>query len=99
MGILPRSTRLRSTVVTEEYPCETAVMACDPYVPYGPVADGSCRVATWNVWGRYGDWSARLEGIRSELRQREPDVVCLAEAWETADESQTDKVSPIGGVG
>jgi endonuclease/exonuclease/phosphatase family metal-dependent hydrolase len=73
-------------------------MAFDPYAPYGPVADGSCRVATWNVWGRYGDWSARLEGISSELRLRDPDVVCLAEAWETADDAQTDKVGAALGL-
>ena len=68
-------------------------MAFDPYAPYGPVAEGTCRIASWNVWGRYGDWSARLGGIAAELRASEPDIVCLDEAWETPDDSQTDKLA------
>jgi endonuclease/exonuclease/phosphatase family metal-dependent hydrolase len=77
---------------------ETAVVAFDPYAPYGPVADGTCRVATWNVWGRYGDWLTRLEGITAELRMSAPDVVCLDEAWETPDDSQADEVGSALGL-
>ena len=73
-------------------------MAFDPYAPYGPVADGTCRVATWNVWGRFGDWSARLEGITAQLRGCEPDIVCLDEAWETPDDSQTDRIGSALGL-
>ncbi len=70
----------------------------DPYAPYGPLAGGTCRVATWNVWGRYGDWQSRLEGITEELRASSPDVVCLEEAWETPEESQTDQVASALGL-
>jgi endonuclease/exonuclease/phosphatase family metal-dependent hydrolase len=61
-------------------------MSFDPYAPYGTPIETTCRVATWNVWGRYGDWAARLDGISAELRQCAPDVVCIAETWETADQ-------------
>jgi endonuclease/exonuclease/phosphatase family metal-dependent hydrolase len=58
----------------------------DPYAPYGPPIESTCRVATWNVWGRYGEWAAWLDGITAELRQCAPDVVCIAETWATANQ-------------
>jgi endonuclease/exonuclease/phosphatase family metal-dependent hydrolase len=45
------------------------------------------RVATWNLWWRYGDWSARARAIRSELRSLQADVIGLQEVWATADEN------------
>jgi endonuclease/exonuclease/phosphatase family metal-dependent hydrolase len=80
-------------------PWENAPVAFDPYAPYGPVADGTCRVATWNVWGRFGDWLARQEGITAELRRCEADVVCLDEAWETPHDSQIDIIGSALGLG
>jgi endonuclease/exonuclease/phosphatase family metal-dependent hydrolase len=57
-------------------------MAFDPYAPYGPVADSTVRVVTWNVWGRYGkEWRQRLRGIGEELASADADIVCLVEAW------------------
>jgi endonuclease/exonuclease/phosphatase family metal-dependent hydrolase len=57
-------------------------MTFDPYAPYGPVADSTVRLVTWNVWGRYGqEWETRLNGIREELAAASPDIVCLVEAW------------------
>ena len=80
-------------------PWENALVAFDPYAPYGPVADGRCRVATWNVWGRFGDWLARQEGITAELRRCEADVVCLDEAWETPHDSQIEIIGSALGLG
>ncbi len=42
----------------------------------------TCRVVTWNGWGRYGDWlSARVDGIIAELKRSAPDIVCLQERY------------------
>jgi endonuclease/exonuclease/phosphatase family metal-dependent hydrolase len=65
----------------------------DPYAPYGPVIETTCRLVTWNVWGRYGDWSTRLKSIIAELRAAAPDVVCLQESWVTDDTTQGESVA------
>jgi len=39
------------------------------------------RLATWNLWWRFGDHAARAPGIRDELARVDADVVCLQEAW------------------
>jgi endonuclease/exonuclease/phosphatase family metal-dependent hydrolase len=38
------------------------------------------RVATLNLWGRHGDWSARREVLAAGLRALSPDLVALQEA-------------------
>lgn len=38
------------------------------------------RVATFNLWGTYGDWERRGEVIRTGLRELQPDLVALQEA-------------------
>jgi endonuclease/exonuclease/phosphatase family metal-dependent hydrolase len=53
----------------------------DPIQPYGPLVDTSARFVTWNVWGRFGPWQRREDGIRSALAACGPDVVALQEAW------------------
>jgi endonuclease/exonuclease/phosphatase family metal-dependent hydrolase len=42
------------------------------------------RLLTWNVWGRFGPWEERAPAIETVLRQQDPDVVCLQEAWNAA---------------
>jgi hypothetical protein len=42
-------------------------MSFDPYEPYGPVVQSTMRVATWNVWGQYGDWEQRQVAIEDVL--------------------------------
>jgi len=64
----------------------------DPYQPYGPVVPGSSRVVSWNVWGRFGDWVARQDGLIFELKAVYPDIICLQESWETEGERQADVV-------
>jgi hypothetical protein len=51
---------------------ENAVVSFDPYAPYGAVLETTCRLVTWNVWGRLGEWQARLDGIIAERTARRP---------------------------
>ncbi len=47
------------------------------------------RVATWNLWWRFGPWEQRQPGILQTMRDVDADVWCLQEVWETRDgESQ-----------
>jgi endonuclease/exonuclease/phosphatase family metal-dependent hydrolase len=41
------------------------------------------KVATWNLWWRYGDWQARQPVITVELRALNADIVGLQEVWHT----------------
>ena len=63
-------------------------MSFDPYAPYGPVVDTTMRIATWNVWGRYGEWQVRQQAIEEDLDDAGPDIVCLAECWSTPETTQ-----------
>jgi len=60
----------------------------DQYAPYGPVTETTVRIATWNVWGRFGQWTERQAGIEDTLAAATPDVVCLVEGWSTGDADQ-----------
>lgn len=48
---------------------------------------------TWNVWGRWGDWRLRQDGIESTLVSASPDLVCLTEAWSTDSDTQAERVA------
>jgi endonuclease/exonuclease/phosphatase family metal-dependent hydrolase len=63
-------------------------MAYDINEPYGPLVEGRLRIATWNVWARYGPWQAREPVITSALARHEPDLVVLIEAWQTDEDDQ-----------
>ena len=39
------------------------------------------RVATWNIWWRFGPWEQRAPGIEATLRSIDADIVCLQETW------------------
>ena len=49
---------------------------------YGPLVSTRVRIATWNLWGRYGPWEARLPVIVENLRAIDADIVALQEVWE-----------------
>jgi len=63
------------------------------YEPYGTVVGTSVRVATWNVWGRFGGWQERQAGIEDALAAAAPDVVCLVESWSAAEATQPDLIA------
>ena len=44
---------------------------------YGPLVRTRVRIATWNVWGRYGPWEARLPVIIENLSAINADVLAL----------------------
>ena len=50
------------------------------------------RIATWNVWWRFGDHEARAPGITAELARVRADVVCLQEVWAEVGDRGTDLV-------
>jgi endonuclease/exonuclease/phosphatase family metal-dependent hydrolase len=62
------------------------VQAYDP--GYGPLVTTSVRIATWNLWGRYGPWEARGPAIEATLRDIAPDICALQEVWEDDARSQ-----------
>jgi endonuclease/exonuclease/phosphatase family metal-dependent hydrolase len=63
-----------------------AVLAYDP--GYGPLVRTRVRIATWNLWGRYGPWEARLPVIVENLRAIDADILALQEVWEDDERSQ-----------
>jgi endonuclease/exonuclease/phosphatase family metal-dependent hydrolase len=73
-------------------------MSFDPYAPYGPLVESTGRIVTWNVWGRYGDWSERLDGLVEVLAESAPDIVCLEESWSTAGETQAEIIGEALGL-
>lgn len=51
------------------------------------------RVATWNLWWRFGDPDARRPAIEGQLQRVQPDVLGLQEVW------ATDRVHLAGSLG
>lgn len=43
------------------------------------------RVATWNVWWRFGPWEERQPAIAETLHRIDADVVALQEVWDVHD--------------
>ena len=48
---------------------------------FGPLIQTSVRIATWNLWWRFGPWEDRLPRIEAVLRDLDADVICLQEVW------------------
>jgi endonuclease/exonuclease/phosphatase family metal-dependent hydrolase len=69
----------------EAAPRQNVEVSFNQYEPYGPVVETTMRIATWNVWGRYGSWQERQAGIEDALAAAAPDVVCLVESWSGGD--------------
>src|SRR5512132_2093703 len=47
--------------------------------------DTRLRVATWNVWWRFGPWVERQPAIAETLCDLDADVIALQEVWDVAD--------------
>lgn len=46
------------------------------------------RLATWNLWWKFGPWEARQLPIATEIDLVDADVMCLQEVWADADHDQ-----------
>jgi endonuclease/exonuclease/phosphatase family metal-dependent hydrolase len=55
--------------------------------------ESSVRVATWNIWWRFGPWETRQPLVVEELRRIDADVVCLQEVWGTDDTTAGDLIA------
>jgi endonuclease/exonuclease/phosphatase family metal-dependent hydrolase len=53
--------------------------------PYGPLIETRLRVASWNLWWRFGPWEQRAPAITATLRDVDADVVCIQEVWGAED--------------
>jgi endonuclease/exonuclease/phosphatase family metal-dependent hydrolase len=62
------------------------VITYDP--GYGPLVETRVRIATWNVWARYGPWEARAPVIEQTLREVDADIVGLQEVWDDGTRNQ-----------
>ena len=60
---------------------------------YGPLVKTRVRIATWNLWGRYGPWEARLPVIIENLDAINADILALQEVWEDDTRSQAEEIA------
>ena len=66
-----------------------------PYDPgYGPLVETHVRIATWNIWARYGPWEERAPVIESTLREIDADIVGLQEVWDDGTRNQARSSRP-----
>jgi len=69
----------------------TDPLAYDP--GYGPLVTTRVRIATWNLWGRYGPWEARLPVIIENLRAVNADILALQEVWDDGARNQAREIA------
>ncbi|HEY3834304.1 MAG TPA: endonuclease/exonuclease/phosphatase family protein [Acidimicrobiia bacterium] len=60
---------------------------------YGALVDTTVRLATWNIWARYGPWQKRAPVILETLRALEPDIIGLQEVWDDGDHNQAREIA------
>ena len=65
---------------------------------YGPLVTTRVRIATWNLWGRYGPWARRLRPIETSMRAVAADVWALQEVWEDAERNQARELGSALGL-
>lgn len=54
--------------------------------------ESTVRIATWNIWWRFGPWQERQPLIIDELRRVDADIICLQEVWATDETSAADVI-------
>lgn len=69
----------------------TEPTAYDP--GFGPLVQTRVRIATWNLWGRYGPWEARLPVIIENLSAINADILALQEVWEDDTRNQAAEIA------
>lgn len=55
--------------------------------------DSAIRLATWNLWWRFGDWRKRHAAIADTLERLQADVLGLQETWSSGPEDQVEKLA------
>jgi len=55
---------------------------------FGPLRQTRLRVASWNLWGRWGPWERRQEPIRKTFARIDADVIGLQEVWAEDERTQ-----------
>lgn len=60
---------------------------------YGPLVQTRVRIATWNLWGRYGPWEARLPVIVENLHAINADILALQEVWDDGTRNQAGELA------
>ena len=57
---------------------------------FGPLIQTRLRVASWNLWGRFGPWEERQQPIFRTLERIDADVVGLQEVWAEPERNQAE---------
>lgn len=55
------------------------------------------RLATWNLWWKFGPWEARQLPIATEINAVDADVMCLQEVWADDDRDQAEQLAESAG--
>jgi len=66
---------------------------------YGPLISTRLRIATWNLWGRYGPWAERMGPIEASMRAVDADVWALQEVWADDERNQARELASALGYG
>lgn len=66
----------------QDLPVTSADAPLDWDPGYGPLVETRVRIATWNLWGRYGPWAARMHPIEASMRAVDADIWAFQEVWE-----------------
>jgi endonuclease/exonuclease/phosphatase family metal-dependent hydrolase len=60
---------------------------------YGPLVNTRVRIATWNIWARYGPWEQRFPAIVETLRMLDADILALQEVWDADGRNQAAEIA------
>lgn len=60
--------------------------------------DADCRVLSWNLWWRFGDWTARQPTIDAVVAAAGADVVALQEAYTGDGHDQPARLGTVAGL-
>jgi endonuclease/exonuclease/phosphatase family metal-dependent hydrolase len=65
-----------------------ASASLDTDQPFGELITTTIRVATWNLWWRFGPWERRAPLVEATLAAIGADVICLQEVWDDGTTNQ-----------
>jgi endonuclease/exonuclease/phosphatase family metal-dependent hydrolase len=71
--------------------------ASGDFSTFGPLVETTARVASWNLWWRFGPWQDRLPAILRTVELLEADVICLQEVWRAGDDSPATMIAAAMG--